>query len=91
MSMSSGVLPSCQVIASNLSEEEIMGLKEMFKSMDADNSGSITFEELKTGLQKLGSNMPEDQIRELMEAVRCGWEEKNKESAMCLAGAKRWS
>ncbi|KAG5020819.1 hypothetical protein JHK87_016674 [Glycine soja] len=30
------------VIAENLSEEEIIGLKEMFKSMDTDNSGTIT-------------------------------------------------
>ncbi|RHN57561.1 putative protein kinase CAMK-CDPK family [Medicago truncatula] len=35
------------VIASCLSEEEIMGLKQMFKGMDTDNSGTITIEELK--------------------------------------------
>ncbi|KAE8662047.1 Calcium-dependent protein kinase 9 [Hibiscus syriacus] len=43
------------VIAENLSEEEIIGLKEMFKSMDTDNSGTITFEELKAGLPKLAT------------------------------------
>ncbi|KAK1587101.1 hypothetical protein Q3G72_009540 [Acer saccharum] len=32
-----------KVIAENLSEEEIMGLKEIFKSMDTDNSGTITY------------------------------------------------
>ena len=37
---------SVQVIAENLSEEEIAGLKEMFKMMDTDNSGQINYEEL---------------------------------------------
>lgn len=46
-----------------------MGLKEMFKAMDTDNSGSITFEELREGLRNYGSTMPEEQIRQLMEAV----------------------
>ena len=59
-----------QVIAENLSEEEIIGLKEMFKSMDTDNSGTITFDELKAGLPKLGTKLPESEVRQLMEAVR---------------------
>lgn len=58
-----------KVIAENLSEEEIMGLKEMFKSMDTDNSGTITFEELKAGLPKLGTRLSESEIRQLMEAA----------------------
>ena len=58
-----------QVIAENLSEEEIVGLKEMFKSMDTDNSGTITFEELKAGLAKQGANLAESEVRQLMEAV----------------------
>ncbi|MED6145426.1 Calcium-dependent protein kinase 12 [Stylosanthes scabra] len=41
-----------RVIAERLSEEEIGGLKELFKMLDADNSGTITFEELKVGLKK---------------------------------------
>ena len=59
-----------QVIAESLSEEEIIGLKEMFKSMDTDNSGTITFEELKAGLPKLGSKLSESEVRQLMDAVR---------------------
>ena len=31
-----------QVIAERLSEEEIAGLKEVFKMIDADNSGSMS-------------------------------------------------
>lgn len=40
-------------MAEILSEEEIAGLKEMFKMIDTDNSGNITVEELKVGLEKL--------------------------------------
>lgn len=43
----------------------------MFKSMDTDNSGTITFEELKAGLPKLGTKLSEDEVRQLMEAVSC--------------------
>lgn len=46
-----------------------MGLKEMFKSMDADNSGSITLEELKQGMQKQGTKLSEYEVKQLMEAV----------------------
>lgn len=41
----------------------------MFSNMDTDASGSITYEELKTGLSKLGSRLPESEIQQLMEAV----------------------
>jgi Ca2+-binding EF-hand superfamily protein len=41
----------------------------MFKSMDTDNSGTITFEELKAGLAKQGANLAESEVRQLMEAV----------------------
>jgi hypothetical protein len=58
-----------QVIASNLNEEEIKGLKQMFMNMDTDNSGTITYEELKAGLAKLGSKLSEAEVKQLMEAV----------------------
>lgn len=58
-----------RVIAESLSEEEIAGLKEMFLSMDTDNSGAITFEELKAGLARYGSNLKDTEIRDLMEAA----------------------
>ncbi|KAL6643557.1 hypothetical protein ACP70R_018323 [Stipagrostis hirtigluma subsp. patula] len=58
-----------RVIAENLSEEEIAGLKEMFKMMDTDNSGQINFEELKAGLQRVGANMKEPEIYQLMQAA----------------------
>lgn len=58
-----------QVIAQQLSEEEIAGLKEMFKMIDADNSGQITFEELKQGMKRFGANLNESEIYDLMQAV----------------------
>lgn len=58
-----------KVIAENLSEEEIVGLKEIFKSMDTDNSGTITYEELKAGLPKLGTKLSESEVKQLMEAA----------------------
>ncbi|KAK8604939.1 hypothetical protein V6N13_082402 [Hibiscus sabdariffa] len=58
-----------RVIAGCLSEEEIMGLKEMFKGMDTDNSGTITLEELKQGLAKQGTKLTEFEVQQLMEAA----------------------
>ncbi|KAJ7974813.1 Calcium-dependent protein kinase [Quillaja saponaria] len=58
-----------RVIAESLSEEEIAGLKELFKMIDADNSGQITFEELKAGLKRVGANLKESEIYDLMQAA----------------------
>ncbi|KAJ0086890.1 hypothetical protein Patl1_09483 [Pistacia atlantica] len=58
-----------KIIAENLSTEEIKGLKEMFNNMDTDGSGTITYEELKDGLSRLGSKLTEAEIRQLMDAA----------------------
>ncbi|KAM3331154.1 hypothetical protein ACQJBY_027289 [Aegilops geniculata] len=58
-----------KIVAENLSEEEITGLKEMFRSLDTDNSGTITLEELRSGLPKLGTKISESEITQLMEAA----------------------
>ncbi|GFS41491.1 calcium dependent protein kinase 1 [Actinidia rufa] len=58
-----------RVIAENLSEEEIAGLKQMFMMIDADNSGQITFEELKAGLKRVGANLKDSEIYNLMQAA----------------------
>ncbi|XP_071738908.1 calcium-dependent protein kinase 26-like [Rutidosis leptorrhynchoides] len=58
-----------KVIAESLSEEEIAGLKEMFKMMDTDDSGQITLEELKDGLEKVGSNIKYAEMIQLMDAA----------------------
>lgn len=37
--------------------------------IDTDNSGTITFEELKVGLKRVGSELMESEIKALMDAV----------------------
>ncbi|TVT99461.1 hypothetical protein EJB05_55130, partial [Eragrostis curvula] len=58
-----------RIIAGCLSEEEITGLKEMFKNIDKDNSGTITLEELKNGLAKHGTKLSDSEIQQLMDAA----------------------
>ena len=41
----------------------------MFTNMDTDRSGTITYEELKSGLARLGSKLSEVEVKQLMEAV----------------------
>ncbi|KAF2297998.1 hypothetical protein GH714_006900 [Hevea brasiliensis] len=53
----------------NLSSEEIKGLKQMFDNMDIDGSGTITSEELKVGLARLGSKLTEAEIKQLVDAA----------------------
>ncbi|KAM0940509.1 putative protein kinase CAMK-CDPK family [Dioscorea sansibarensis] len=58
-----------RVIAESLSEAEIGGLKELFRMIDSDNSGTITFDELKDGLKRVGSELMESEIQALMTAA----------------------
>ncbi|KAJ3706784.1 hypothetical protein LUZ61_010489 [Rhynchospora tenuis] len=58
-----------KVIAESLSEEDVKGYRQMFKNMDTDGSGSITFEELKVGLTRLGSRLTEGEVRQLLDAA----------------------
>ena len=44
-------------------------LKEMFKNIDKDNSGTITLDKLKNGLAKHGTKLSDGEIQQLMEAV----------------------
>lgn len=41
----------------------------MFSNMDTDKSGTITYEELKTGLARIGSQLSEAEVKQLMEGV----------------------
>jgi len=52
-----------------LSAEEVEDIKEMFKTMDTDNDGIVSYEELKTGIAKLGSHLAELEVQMLIEAV----------------------
>ncbi|KAF8399398.1 hypothetical protein HHK36_015262 [Tetracentron sinense] len=58
-----------RVIAEHLSLEEVEVIRDMFKLMDTDNNGKITFEELKAGLQKVGSQLAEPEMKMLMEVA----------------------
>ncbi|CAM6093245.1 unnamed protein product [Calypogeia fissa] len=58
-----------RIIAEHLSGEEVDGLKDLFRSMDTDGSGSITFQELKVGLHKMGSQLTESEARMLMDSA----------------------
>ncbi|MCO5601866.1 hypothetical protein L7F22_055991 [Adiantum nelumboides] len=58
-----------KVIAENLSEEKIAGLKDLFQSMDTDNNGILTLEELKQGLARQGSLIAESEAYQLLNAA----------------------
>ena len=45
------------VIARSMNQEQIQGLKELFQSIDADNSGTITVEELRAALADMGNHV----------------------------------
>ncbi|XP_077210078.1 calcium-dependent protein kinase 20-like [Tasmannia lanceolata] len=58
-----------RVVAEHLSVEEVAGIKETFKLMDINNTGQITLDELKLGLQKIGQQVPDPDVQMLMEAA----------------------
>lgn len=49
--------------------EEIEVIREMFALMDSDGDGKITYDELKTGLRKVGSQLAEAEMKLLMDVV----------------------
>ncbi|XP_068636678.1 calcium-dependent protein kinase 13-like [Aristolochia californica] len=58
-----------RVIADHLSVEEVEDIKDMFRKIDTDNDGAVTFDELKAGLQKFGSHLRDSEVQVLLEAV----------------------
>ncbi|KAH8493238.1 hypothetical protein H0E87_022474 [Populus deltoides] len=56
-----------RVIAEHLTVEEVEVIRDMFALMDTDNDGKVTYEELRTGLRKVGSQLAEPEIKMLME------------------------
>ncbi|GJY14747.1 calcium-dependent protein kinase 24-like protein [Tanacetum coccineum] len=59
-----------RVVAENLPDEQIHGLKQLFDEMDKDKNGSLTFEEFKDGLCLIGDQPLDDpDVRMLMEAA----------------------
>ncbi|KAL5201180.1 hypothetical protein ABZP36_035534 [Zizania latifolia] len=57
-----------KVVAKNLPMEEIDKYTQMFHMMDKGNSGNLTLEDLKLGLQINGHPVPETEIKMLLEA-----------------------
>ncbi|KAL8141957.1 hypothetical protein V2J09_014989 [Rumex salicifolius] len=58
-----------RVIAEHLSVEEVEIIKDMFSLMDTDRDGKVRYEELRTGLRKVGSQLAEPEIKLLMEVA----------------------
>ncbi|KAJ4712186.1 putative Calcium-dependent protein kinase [Melia azedarach] len=58
-----------RVIADHLSVEEVEVIRDMFKLMDTDNDGKVSYDELKAGLQKVGSQLAEPEMKMLMEVA----------------------
>ncbi|KAK9054936.1 hypothetical protein SSX86_026015 [Deinandra increscens subsp. villosa] len=58
-----------RVIADFLSNEEVEDIKEMFKTIDTDDDGTVTVEDLKIGLKKLNTQLAESEIQSFVEAV----------------------
>ena len=45
------------VIAKSLNPDEIKGLQQLFRSIDGDNSGTITVDELRTAMRSLDAKL----------------------------------
>ncbi|PSS35869.1 Calcium-dependent protein kinase [Actinidia chinensis var. chinensis] len=58
-----------RVVADNLPQEQIAGIKQMFHMMDTDKNGNLTFEELKDGLQMIGHPVADPDVQMLMDAA----------------------
>lgn len=54
------------VVGQSLAPDELAGLKELFKSIDADSSGTITVEEMKKALNTWGHKINEVELQNLM-------------------------
>lgn len=54
------------VVGQNLSLDELSGLGELFKSIDTDNSGTITVEEMRRALTQWGNKINEVELQQLM-------------------------
>ncbi|KAL9689149.1 hypothetical protein QQ045_033581 [Rhodiola kirilowii] len=61
-----------ELIAENLDDEEIKRLTQRFRNTDTDLIGSITYEELQTGLSRLRPKLSEQVIKQLMDAKSRG-------------------
>ena len=56
-------------MAKTLTNEEISGMKQMFKQFDKDNSGTITINELQMGLEKKGARSTKSELEKMLEEM----------------------
>ena len=56
-------------MAKTLTAAEIIALKELFRLFDTDNSGTITIDELKVGLEKNGARTAFHELEHLMKSI----------------------
>lgn len=55
-----------RVVATHLPPEEIEGIRQMFMDLDADGSGTISFEELREGLRRKGALVADGELQRIM-------------------------
>ncbi|KAL6194206.1 hypothetical protein ACLB2K_035290 [Fragaria x ananassa] len=58
-----------RVVADNLPDEQIEGIRQIFNMMDTDNNGDLTFEELRDGLLKIGHQVTDPDVHMLIDAA----------------------
>lgn len=58
-----------RVVADNLPDEQIDGIKQLFNMMDIDKNGNLSFEELKDGLTKIGHPVTDPDVQMLIDAA----------------------
>jgi calcium-dependent protein kinase len=56
-------------MAKTLTNEEISGMKQMFKQFDKDNSGTITINELHKGLEKKGARSTKEELQNMLKEM----------------------
>ncbi|KAI3459755.1 hypothetical protein Pfo_016418 [Paulownia fortunei] len=59
------------VVADNLPDDQVHGIKQMFHMMDTDKNGNLNFEELKDGLYMFGQPVPDHDVQLLLDAADC--------------------
>ncbi|KAJ7531292.1 hypothetical protein O6H91_14G039300 [Diphasiastrum complanatum] len=58
-----------EIIADQLSVEEVEGVKETFEKLDVDKDGVISIDELRNGLHHTGFQFSEEEIKHLMDSA----------------------
>ncbi|CAN4100679.1 unnamed protein product [Withania somnifera] len=58
-----------RVVADNLPQDQVHGIKQMFYMMDTDKNGNLSFQELKDGLHMMGQTVAEPEVQLLMDAA----------------------